>query len=50
MEKLYLKEFIEKLKLRLDSYSFDELKSVILEYAECLPPDDRQSFLSYKNS
>jgi len=45
MEKLYLKEFIEKLKLRLDSYSFDELKSVILEYAECLPPDDRQSFL-----
>ena len=45
MEKLYLKEFIEKLKLRLDSYSFDELKSIILEYAECLPPADRQSFL-----
>jgi len=45
MEKLYLKEVIEKLRLRLDSYSFDELKSIILEYAECLPPADRQSFL-----
>lgn len=45
MEKLYLKEFIEKLKLRLDSYSFDELKSVILDYAESLSPADRYSFL-----
>lgn len=45
MEKLYLKELIEKLKLRLDSYSFDELKAIILEYAESLPPADRQSFL-----
>jgi len=45
MEKLYLKEFVEKLRLRLDSYSFDELKGIILEYAECLPPTDRQSFL-----
>ncbi len=45
MEKLYLKELIEKLKLRLDSYSFNELKAIILEYAERLPPNDRQSFL-----
>ncbi len=45
MERIYLRELIEKLQLRLDSYSFDELKSIILEYAECLPPADRQSFL-----
>jgi len=45
MQKLYLKEFIEKLKLRLDGYSFDELKRIILEHAEYLPPADRQSFL-----
>ena len=45
MEKLYLKELMEKLKLWLDNYSFDELKGIILEYAECLPPVDRQSFL-----
>lgn len=45
MEKLYLKELIEKLELRLESYSFDELKKIILEYAERLAPNDRQSFL-----
>ena len=45
MEKLYLKVLIEKLKMRLDSYSFNELKAIILEYAERLPPNDRQSFL-----
>ncbi len=45
MKKLYLKELIEKLKLRLDSYSFNELKAIILEYAERFPPNDRQSFL-----
>lgn len=45
MEKLYLKVLIEKLRLRLDSYSFNELKAIILEYAERLPPNDRQAFL-----
>jgi hypothetical protein len=42
---MYLKELIEKLKLRLDNYSLDELKSSILDYAERLPPGERQSFL-----
>ncbi len=43
MEKLYLKDLIEKLKLRLDSYSFNELKAIILEYAFWRLQDSLQS-------
>jgi len=45
METMYLKELIEKLKRRLDSFSLDELKSIILDHAERLPPADRRAFL-----
>jgi len=45
MEKLYLREFIKKLKLRLHKFSREDLDSIIIEHAKCLSPDQRQEFL-----
>ena len=45
MNRLSLKEFIEKLSNRLDSLNYNELKAIILDYAESLTPDKRESYL-----
>ena len=45
MNRLSLKEFIEKLTNRLNSLKYAELRSIILDHAESLTPDKRESYL-----
>ena len=45
MKKLSLKEFVSELTARLDRFTHDELKTVILEHAASLLPKKRQTYM-----
>ena len=45
MSKLSMKEFIENLTIRLEGLSHGELKKILLDHAESLPPGERAAYL-----
>lgn len=45
MSKLSLKEFIENLTIRMEGLSHNELKKILLDHAESLPPGERADYL-----
>ena len=45
MSKLSMKEFIQNLTRRLEGLGHEELKKILLDHAESLPPGERADFL-----
>ncbi|MDO9527744.1 MAG: hypothetical protein Q7J27_01130 [Syntrophales bacterium] len=46
MKNLSLKEFVSELTARLDRFTHDELKTLILEHAASISPEKRQTYLN----